>query len=352
LRYKLGDSGPAVSDIRERLVRLGLLPSSNSIEFDDEVLSAIKSFQTARGLSVDGMVGADTWARLDEAVWALGDRVLLFTPGHLIHGDDVAQLQQRLSQLGFSCGRVDGIFGKLTDHAVREFQKSVGISADGVVGLDTVQGLHRLAKTVAGGNAAALREKLRHESKRTGIADKVVVLDVGNDPFTDPAFSADAIELASQVVDLLEGKLSALGTTVLLTHSKDGRPTTITRADFANSAAADVLLSVQIGISADPTTHGVSAYHFAGTHGYSVLGVELATFVVDQVVALTPLTNPQIQGKSWPLLRATTMPAVAVDLGYLTHKDDTLLVRDPAVLTTAARGLMNALIKFFEPVGS
>jgi N-acetylmuramoyl-L-alanine amidase len=45
------------------------------------------------------------------------------------------------------------------------------------------------------------------------------------------------------------------------------------------------------------------------------------------------------------------MPAVVVDLGYLTHKDDTLLVRDPAVLTNAARGLMNALIKFFEPVG-
>jgi N-acetylmuramoyl-L-alanine amidase len=38
-------------------------------------------------------------------------------------------------------------------------------------------------------------------------------------------------------------------------------------------------------------------------------------------------------------------------LGYLTHKDDSLLVREPATLTSAAKGLMNALIKFFEPVG-
>ena len=135
----------------------------------------------------------------------------------------------------------------------------------------------------------------------------------------------------------------------MLTHSKDGRPTTITRADFANSAAADVLLSVQIGISSDPSMRGVSAYHFAGTHGYSVLGVELATFVVDQVIAFTQLTNPQIQGKSWTLLRATTMPAVVVELGFITNNEDSLLVRDPALLNQSALGLVAALIKFFEP---
>ena len=38
--------------------------------------------------------------RLTRRRWSLGDRVLAFTPGHLVHGEDVAQLQQRLLELG------------------------------------------------------------------------------------------------------------------------------------------------------------------------------------------------------------------------------------------------------------
>jgi len=52
-------------------------------------------------------------------------------------GEAVRLVQQHLSGLGHDPGPVDGIFGRLTAGAVRSYQKSVGLKADGVVGKHT-----------------------------------------------------------------------------------------------------------------------------------------------------------------------------------------------------------------------
>ena len=49
-------------------------------------------------------------------------------------GTKVKQLQQKLNELGYNCGNADGIFGKKTDAAVRNYQKANGLTVDGKVG--------------------------------------------------------------------------------------------------------------------------------------------------------------------------------------------------------------------------
>lgn len=53
-------------------------------------------------------------------------------------GDEVRQIQRKLKSLGFFNGTVDGIYGVKTQSAVRNFQKSVGITADGIAGPKTL----------------------------------------------------------------------------------------------------------------------------------------------------------------------------------------------------------------------
>jgi N-acetylmuramoyl-L-alanine amidase len=52
-----------------------------------------------------------------------------------MQGTDVLQLQQRLYALGYTeVGYPDGIFGKKTDQAVRNFQEINSLVVDGIVG--------------------------------------------------------------------------------------------------------------------------------------------------------------------------------------------------------------------------
>ena len=53
-------------------------------------------------------------------------------------GEEVRQIQSKLKSLGFYSGSVDGIYGTRTQSAVKAFQKSCGISADGIAGPTTL----------------------------------------------------------------------------------------------------------------------------------------------------------------------------------------------------------------------
>ena len=59
-------------------------------------------------------------------------------------GNITKLLQEKLVKLGYNTNGVDGIFGSGTYTAVREFQKTRGITADGIVGQDTWRNLLNL----------------------------------------------------------------------------------------------------------------------------------------------------------------------------------------------------------------
>jgi peptidoglycan hydrolase-like protein with peptidoglycan-binding domain len=80
---------------------------------------AVKAFQRANGLIVDGKVGSQTWAKLCPKL-KRGDR-----------GDAVRALQTLLDV------KVDGSFGFGTETALRKFQQNRGLKADGIVGAQT-----------------------------------------------------------------------------------------------------------------------------------------------------------------------------------------------------------------------
>ena len=118
-----GDSGDSVLLISNTLQRIGLLNSATNI-FDEKVEEAIKAFQQRRGITATGVINAVTAKMLEEARWKLGDRVLSISTGPLMHGDDVTNLQTRLIEMGFNCGKVDGIYGANTEAAVKEIGRA------------------------------------------------------------------------------------------------------------------------------------------------------------------------------------------------------------------------------------
>jgi len=345
-----GDTGPAVAEIRARLAHLGLashIVETDPDHFDSDLDRAVRAFQQERGITVDGVVGPQTFRRLEEARWQLGDRVLWFNPGHLMAGDDVAELQRRLNQLGFLADRPDGLFGAHTDEALREFQKGVGVTADGTCGPDTFRAFDRLVRTVSGGNATTLREQATLIELQTGVADKVVVLDPGN-----PAGG----DLCHAIAVRVEGRLAALGTQVLLTRPAlplpdDEGPDDRARAQFANDVGADLVLSVHVAQVVSTKPNGLVTFYFGDPHGgsHSPTGRLFAEYVQDEVHARTDLLDCHTHARNWDLLRLTRMPTVRVELGYLSNDADARRLTSPVFQDVLAEGLAAAVTRLCAP---
>lgn len=351
---RLGDTGPAVAEVRSRLIHIGLLDETDAstdqvTSFDDRLDHAVRTFQQERGLTVDGIVGQDTFRRLDEARWQLGDRILQFVPGHLITGDDVTQLQRRLSELGFDSGRLDGVFGHRTDRALREFQRSVGVRPDGTCGPDTFRAFDRLVRTVSGGNASTLREFVTLTHLRTGVMDKVVVL--------DPEFGAGS-QICQAIANRIEGRLAALGTQVLMTHPVRSSLGAIgtgqdeaERADFANRTGAHLVVSLCVDSARSPEPNGVVTFYFGDPQGgvHSYAGRALAELIQEEICARTTMRDCRTHPRTWDLLRNTRMPAVRVELGYLSNPSDRRALMSSGYQDEVAAAISAAIARLCTP---
>jgi hypothetical protein len=114
----LGSTGVLVAILRGLLV----LPAGDV--FDAEVDAAVRAFQQANALTVDGRVGPITWGTL-RRVTAPAERPTLALGST---GNAVQWLQRRLARTP------DGQFGPRTEAAVKGFQRAASLSADGRVG--------------------------------------------------------------------------------------------------------------------------------------------------------------------------------------------------------------------------
>jgi murein DD-endopeptidase MepM/ murein hydrolase activator NlpD len=109
-------------------------------------LKAVEGFQREHGLAADGVAGPQTRAALGKRGGPeLGARAL--EKGE--RGWDVASLQFLLKIRGFGQGGLDGGFGANTDAAVRGFQQSAGLAADGVAGTATLAALRQVPTSSA-----------------------------------------------------------------------------------------------------------------------------------------------------------------------------------------------------------
>jgi N-acetylmuramoyl-L-alanine amidase len=336
---KPGDRGELVTSLTNTLHRLGFLADAKEL-FDEQVMEALRAFQQARGLSVSGSLDLPTEKALEESRWKLGDRSLRIQQPHL-RGDDVANLQSRLVEMGFNPGRVDGIYGPSTEGAVKEFQKSVGTKVDGICGPGTVISLMRLLRTVTGGAPTELRAQADRARRGPALADKVIVL--------DPSPRAEISSLTFDLAQKIEGRLIALGVSVFLSRGENSIPAESDRIDFANSVNADLVISIGVDNYKNDKAHGVSTYFYGSDqHGiHSLVGERFATLAQREICARTDLANNRTHAKTWDLLRLTKAPTIRLEIGYITNPKDAARLNDSTFRDTVAEGIVIAIQRLF-----
>lgn len=337
--------------MQRRLSRLGVEDVAVDGVFAGATERAIRQFQRARGLPADGEVTDETWLALVEAGYALGDRMLLRTRLAL-RGDDVAELQQRLNQLGFDAGNEDGIFGRATQAAVEEFQRNTGLAVDGRVGPATVQQLRRLRRShqrVSAGVRARQRERLREWTDQTLTSRRLLI---------DPAFGPDrpgpvgpggvvAADVTWAIGNQLAARVNAVGASALLSRGPLTSPSGSARARLANDLDVDAVVSISTNALANPAARGAATYYFGARQFVSESGQRLAEALLDELVAHDWVPDCRVHPMTWAILRETRMTAVVVEPGFLTSPTDEVRLADPRTQAMIAEALLMGIARFF-----
>jgi N-acetylmuramoyl-L-alanine amidase len=299
--YRVGDQGPAVRDIQDRLAALGFEPNGDSrAVFAEGTRNAVIGFQKAKGLDADGIVGPDTWRSLYEAGYRLGDRII-FMRRPMIRGEDVAELQSRLNSLGFDSGKVDGIYGPQTESAVLDFQINRHLAEDGRVGPEVVTEIHLVTRGEMKEGRQSIREREWLRMLPPTVAGARVFLDAD---CRDPDEASDAWEAASAAALAIQ----EAGGVPVMSRSSDITPPERLRARRANRVGSDLIIAFRLNRDNED-----AVYYFASQHSSSRAGEELAK-------ALALSVGGRVEGRASAILKETRAPAAVVSLRRLDEK--------------------------------
>ncbi len=227
-----------------------------------------------------------------EASYKLYDR-LLYRRSPPLRGDDVAELQLRLSQLGFDTGRVDGILGENTAKALMDFQQNAGLVPDGICGPSTIKTLDRMRTRGNPKNlVTGVREKeLLRLAPKTLRGKKIALGEMGG---------------LNPLVSALTRSLISKGANVFSIH----HPNPSKQASILNKAKVEVFLEFSFG----DNNIGISTSYYSGYKYESVGGKYLSELIQNQLPSLLQVPNLGSKGMSTIILRETIMPAVVCEL--------------------------------------
>ncbi len=208
-------------------------------------------------------------------------------------------MQHQLARLGFDCGRVDGICGPLTIHALSEFQHNYGLAIDGICGPETIQALDRVTGHSGDGPGVVTvreyEEFLRGDSFGANYAQPRIVLAMS---------SAHPPQLLS-LIQHISRKLHTCSDQILIVDDVNHAAHVRT----ANTFNAHVFIC--IGCNRDEANF---VAYYETENFVSRGGKSLANIVA------TELSEPNIDELSvvamrLPVLRETIMPAIVCNIG-------------------------------------
>jgi peptidoglycan hydrolase-like protein with peptidoglycan-binding domain len=126
VNLQLGDSGPAVTDLQNRLRARGYNRVRADGDFGPQTEAAVRQFQQSQRLDVDGIVGPAT----DSALRRSSPTSTGLNSGSSVQQGrfSIFELQRRLKSRGFYQGEIDGVIGTETRAAIRAAQETYGLT--------------------------------------------------------------------------------------------------------------------------------------------------------------------------------------------------------------------------------
>ncbi len=156
-------------------------------------------------------------------------------------------------------------------------------------------------------------------------------------------------ELTTHVAQLVTSALQAMGATVVSTRSGDQYVGLDERVDAAVQGRCQVFVSIHANAFKDEGVRGVEVYHKSEPAG--ALVADSRSLAASLLASILRNTNAASRGvredvRGLRVLRKAEMPAVLVEMGYITNADERARLADPAYQQAMATGIVEGLRDF------
>ena len=176
---------------------------------------------------------------------------------------------------------------------------------------------------------------------------KKIVVDPGHGGI-DPGAKGVSLGILEKDINLevgliLADLLSQAGVEVLMTRTTDDFITLDDRVALANDAQADLFVSIHSNaFPANPNRSGTENYYF------SPEGKVLAKNIHQELLKILCLPDQGVRKAKFVVIKDTTMPAVLVEVAYLTNPSDEALLAIPEFRQKAALGIFKGIVRYLE----
>ncbi len=169
---------------------------------------------------------------------------------------------------------------------------------------------------------------------------KIVCIDAGHGGKDPGAVSGGVQEKDIALTVALKVGALLKDCEVIYTRTEDVYVGLSERALIANQAKADLFVSIHCNSVDDESAHGMEVYHY--THA-SAASKHAARAIYDKLLPVSSLRGRGVKAKDLAVLRETTMPAVLIELGFVSNPGDRAKLTDSAWQDDAAKVIADGI---------
>ncbi len=182
--------------------------------------------------------------------------------------------------------------------------------------------------------------------------EKIVVIDAGHGG-TDPGavYSHDGIEYREKIINLAVAKkvrdiLESKGVKVEMTRSGDTYPTLAERSDFANKLGAAMFVSIHSNSNENTSVSGLEVFYSKSNNSdrYTLTSKKLADDIYKNLIKATSASQRGVKTEEWYVTRTSEMPAVLIELGFITNQAEAQKLYTDEYRDTLAKAIADAIL--------
>lgn len=179
-----------------------------------------------------------------------------------------------------------------------------------------------------------------------------IIIDAGHGPNTPGKRSPDGrlreFHFNAAVAEEVKKRLLLDGHTVIFSHHPDGDVPLHERTGLANRLKADVFISIHANAAGSGfnSANGIETFTYLHPQAASV---KLAEAIQTALRLSTSRPDRGVKKANFAVLRDTRMPAVLVECGFMTHREELALLQSDAYRKRCATAIAFAVTCYAAP---